>query len=61
MKEMTGVQLDLFVAGDKELVYLFNEADLAVVADILKAKKKRVRVLTEEQKEQLRNRLKNIR
>lgn len=49
------VKVTLFVQGDDESTYLFKEVDLDKVAEIVKARKRRL--LTEEQKEVLRNRL----
>jgi hypothetical protein len=54
-----GVQLTLFQDGDNESVYLFPESDLSKVANIVKAKKKKI--LSEEQKEVLRERILNAR
>ena len=63
LKELinAGVQLTILQRGDDEQVYTFNESDFYIVADIVKAKKRIKRNLTEEQKEILRLRLQNVR
>jgi hypothetical protein len=66
----SGIDMKLFVSGNTESVYLFDEKDLVFVANILrpiikgkdKNPKKRTRNITEEQRQKLRkNALKNLR
>lgn len=61
-----GVELQKFVQGDNESVYLFYEKDLSKVADILKPRVKgankthkiiKKKELSEEQRQKLRNRM----
>ncbi len=56
IKELTelGVQLTIIQCGDNERVYTFSEFDLNKVADIVSAKKKIKRELTDEQREIMR-------
>lgn len=56
-----GIYLNTIQRGDDEQVYTFNELDFDKVAEIVKAKKRIKRKLTEEQREELRVRLKNAR
>ena len=70
LRELTDldVELELFVSGDQESVYIFDEKDLLIVASILKPivkgkdknPKKRTINLTDEQRQQLRERAKNL-
>lgn len=55
-----GVQLTILQRGDDEQVYTFYESDFSIVADIVKAKKRVKRDLTDEQRKILSNRIKNI-
>ena len=54
------VQMKPFQIGDNEQVYLFPESDLTKVADVVMAKKRIKRNLTEEQREVLRERMRKI-
>lgn len=54
------VHLKPFQIGDDEQTYLFSESNFPIVADVVKVKKKIKRNLTDEQKEVLRQRIKNI-
>ena len=60
LKELSeaGVIMKPFQIGDNEQVYLFPEYNLSTVADIVKAKKRIKRNYTDEQKEEIRERLK---
>lgn len=53
--EDQGVKLELFQSGDNESAYLFPACDLDKVAEVVKAKKRRV--FSEEEKAKLRERL----
>lgn len=57
----TNVQMKPFQIGDNEQVYLFPESDLSKVADVVMAKKRIKRNLTDEQREVLRERIMNAR
>jgi hypothetical protein len=63
IKELSalGVQLTSFQIGDNESTYKFSESDFPIIADIIKAKKRIKRDLTDEQKEVIKERLKNSR
>lgn len=63
IKELSnmGVFLAPIQIGDSEQVYIFPEEFLSVVAEVVKARRKIKRELTEEQKEVLRQRIKNAR
>ena len=63
IKELSDVNIQLkpFQIGDNEQVYLFSESDLTKVADVVMAKKRIKRNLTEEQREVLRERIMNAR
>ena len=50
-----GVGIKLFASGDEESIYLFHEKDLKKVTKVVKARKRRK--LTEEQRQQLIERL----
>lgn len=57
----TGVQLTVFQRGDDEQTYIFKESDLNKVADVVYAKKRIKRNLTDEQREVLKERLARLR
>lgn len=59
--EAIGISLTRIQCGDNEQVYTFLECFLSQVSEVVKAKKRIKRYLSEEQKEELRTRLKNIR
>jgi len=63
LKELSaiGIYLKPYQIGDNEQTYLFPESDLNKVADIVKAKKRIKRELTDEQRNVLRDRLANVR
>lgn len=63
MKELSDVNMSPipFQIGDNEQVYLFPESDLSKVADIVKAKKRIKRDLTDEQRKEIGERLNNAR
>lgn len=63
-----GISMELFVSGDSESVYLFDEKDLLIVASIVKPiikgkdqnPKKRTVNITEERRQQLRENAKRL-
>lgn len=63
IKELSAqnVYLKPFQIGDNEQTYLFSESDFNKVAEVVKAKKRIKRNLTDEQREVLRQRMKSIR
>lgn len=62
IKELSelGIELIPFQIGDNERTYIFNESDLTQVAEVVKARKRIKRDLTDEQREELSIRMKNI-
>ena len=56
-----GVNIKPFVIGKSESVYLFPEKDLKKVAKVVGARKRTKRELTEEQREELKERLRKVR
>ena len=56
-----GVSLKLFVSGNEESIYLFPEEDFKKVAKVVKARKRIKRELTDEQRDELRERLRKAR
>lgn len=62
IKELSAqnVYLKPFQIGDNEQTYLFSESDFNKVAEVVKAKKRIKRNLTDEQREVLRQRMKSI-
>jgi len=63
LKELSDIEVHFtsLQCGDNEQTYTFPEADLSKVADIVKAKKRIKRDLTDEQRNILRDRLANAR
>lgn len=62
IKELSelGIQLTPFQIGDNERTYTFSESDFPTIAEVVKAKKRIKRELTDEQREILSLRMKNI-
>ncbi|HBY20496.1 MAG TPA: hypothetical protein DEG71_05720 [Clostridiales bacterium] len=62
LKELSdiGIQFTSLQRGDDEQTYTFSESDLSEVADIVKAKKRIKRDLTDEQRNVLRERMKSL-
>lgn len=62
LKELSAQNIHLkpFQIGDNEQTYFFSESDFNKVAEVVKAKKRIKRYLTDEQREVLRQRMKNI-
>ena len=62
LKELSdiGVHFTSLQRGDDEQTYTFSESDLSKVADIVKAKKRVKRDLTDEQRNILRERMKGL-
>lgn len=56
-----GVSLKLFVSGNDESIYLFPEKDLKKVAKVVGARKRTKRELTDEERDELRERLRKAR
>jgi hypothetical protein len=63
IKELSaiGIQLTPFQIGDNEITYTFSESDFSTVAEVVKAKKRIKRDLSDEQKETLKLRMQNMR
>lgn len=55
--DLLGVVLTPFQIGDEESTYILKESDLEQVAEVVKAKKRIKRDLTDEQRQELRERL----